>query len=297
MKNQKITGVISALVTPFDGNDKVNETVVKELVAYLLSKKAEGFYLCGTTGQGLWMNSSERKRVAETTIDAVNGAVPVIVHVGCVAPGEAAGLAAHAAANGASAISSIIPPTYTTLSSIVSYFNMLSVAAPDMQLFPYFMGATLPPMEIMEGLKDVPTLAGTKYTGPNMYEMTSILAMGNEPWSVFSGMDEQCIFAAMCGTDGAIGSSVNIMTGLYKEIRRLVATDNQGTAYKLQQKANRVITILKYYNYPAALRAALGFLGFECGDPRLPAVAFDKSKLENMKSELMEAGFEEITSM
>ena len=286
-----------ALVTPFDRNGNVSEGALRELAAYHLTKKSAGFYLCGTTGQGLWMSTAERKRILEVVLDAVRDAVPVIAHVGCVAPAEAAELAVHAAKVGASGISSIIPPTYATLESIVAYFDMLSKHAPETPLLPYFMGTPLPPMQIMEGLSKTVTLAGTKYTGPNMYEMRKIIEIGSEPWSVFSGMDEQCVFGAMCGADGAIGSSINVMPGIYKEIRRLVAEDRQGEAYALQERANGIITVLISYGYPGALKAAHGILGFDCGDPRLPEMPFDSSKTDNLKADLNAAGFEEISSM
>jgi dihydrodipicolinate synthase/N-acetylneuraminate lyase len=130
-----------------------------------------------------------------------------------------------------------------------------------------------------------------------MYEMTRIIEMGSEPWSVFSGMDEQCVFAAMCGAHGAIGSSINVMPGVYREIRRLVAADKQAEAWALQQQSNRILTILISYGYPAALRAALGVLGFECGVPRLPELALGDLQAEKLGSELSEAGFQRLAAM
>ena len=297
MNNQKLTGVFPALVTPFDQKTSVNPNAIEKLVEHFLSKKVDGFYVCGSTGQGLWMGTEERKLVAETVIDAVAGAVPVIIHVGCVAPAEAAKLAVHAERAGAAAISSIIPPSYDDLGALGAYFSMLSEHAPELPLLPYFMGVTIPPVKVMNKLADVPTLAGTKYTGPNMFEMTQIIGMGTEPWSVFSGMDEQCVFAAMCGADGAIGSSVNVIPGVYKEIRRLVADNRQGEAYTLQKRANRVIMTLGSHGYAGALKAAIGILGIECGDPRLPAAPFDKSQLPQLTSDLSAVDFEELSSM
>ena len=297
MNDQKLTGVLPALVTPFDDKANVNPSAIEKLVAYFLSKKVDGFYVCGSTGQGLWMSTEERKLVANTVIDAVAGAVPVIVHVGCVAPAEAAKLTVHASGAGAAGISSIIPPSYEDLDALHAYFSMLSAHAPDLPLLPYFMGSTIPPIEVMAKLADVPTVAGTKYTGPNMFEMTRIIEMGTASWSVFSGMDEQCVFGAMCGADGAIGSSVNVIPGVYREIRRLVADNKQREAYTFQKKANRVITVLKSYGYAGALKAALGMLGIECGDPKLPAPPFDRARTEQIKSDLSAVDFEELSSM
>ena len=286
-----------ALVTPFGTDGSVNESAIRELVAHHISKKVDGFYLCGTTGQGLYLSSTERKLVVETVIDQVDEKVPVIVHVGSVGLRKASDLASHAVAAGAAAISSIIPPTYTTLDGIAAYFQGLSEAAPQLPLLPYFMGAPTSPVTVMERLSFIPNLAGTKYTEPNMYEMTRIIEMGKDPWSVFSGMDEQCVFAAMCGADGAIGSSANIMPEGYRKIRLLVTEDKHREAYELQKRTNRIITTLISYGYPGALRAALSLMGFDCGDPRLPELPFDRSKLDQLGTDLEAAGFGELTSM
>ena len=130
-----------------------------------------------------------------------------------------------------------------------------------------------------------------------MYEMTQIIQIAKDPWWVFSGMDEQCVFAAMCGATGAIGSPVNIMPGLYKTIRRLVAENDQGTAYEYQQNTNRILSVLISYGYAGALRAALEFLGFDCDDPRPPEAPLAPSRMTQLKADLMAAGFDKATSM
>ena len=110
-------------------------------------------------------------------------------------------------------------------------------------------------------------------------------------------MDEQCVFAAMCGATGAIGSSVNIMPGVYKKIRQLVAEGNPTEAYEYQCKANRVLAVLISYGYAGSLRAALSMLGFDCGDPRPPETPLDSSKLDSLRSDLKAAGFDEVTAL
>ncbi len=101
----------------------------------------------------------------------------------------------------------------------------------------------------------------------------------------------------MCGADGAIGSSVNVMPGVYKAIRRLVSEGKQGEAYGLQKKANRVITTLISYSYPGALKAALRILGVECGDPRLPEFPFDRAESNQLEADLSKADFESLAGM
>lgn len=296
MNNTELKGVMPALVTPLDSQGGVNETTVREMARYHLDKGSDGFYLCGSTGQGIYMTTNERKQTTEVVIDEVSGKVPVIVHVGSMVQVQAIELLKHASDAGAAAVSSIIPPSFESIEAITRYFRSLADVS-DLPLLPYFRGAAYSPLQIMKELQVVPTIMGTKYTGPDMYEMTHIIQIGKDPWWVFSGMDEQCVFAAMCGATGAIGSSVNVMPGVYKKIRQLVAEGNPTEAYEYQRKANNVLAVLISYGYAGSLRAALGMLGFDCGDPRPPETPLDSSKLDALKSDLKAAGFDEVTAL
>lgn len=57
------SGAWPALVTPFTPKDKVNVTVLRELVDYLIDKQVGGFYVCGGTGEGLFMSPEERTQL------------------------------------------------------------------------------------------------------------------------------------------------------------------------------------------------------------------------------------------
>ena len=65
----KLSGIIPALLTPFDEDDQVNVQVLRDLVEYLLSKGVSGFYVCGGTGEGLFMDEEERRLRGEEYVD------------------------------------------------------------------------------------------------------------------------------------------------------------------------------------------------------------------------------------
>ena len=133
-------GAWPALVTPFTAEDKVNVGVLRELVEYLIDKRVGGFYVCGGTGEGLFMSPEERKLVTETVVDQVNGRVPVIAHVGSMVVGDAVDLAEHAQETGAEGISSVIPPMFQNSESLYAYFERVGAAAPDIPLLTYIFG-------------------------------------------------------------------------------------------------------------------------------------------------------------
>ena len=286
-----------ALVTPFTQDDRINVPVLKELTEYLIQKGAGGFYVCGATGQGTSMSVVEREQVLESVLDKVNGRVPVIAQVGCLAVSEAVTLAQHAQAKGATAISSIIPPSYRDQRSLIAYFTAVARAAPTIPFLAYILAPNVSTVDFVRELQQIPNFAGVKYTGPDMYQLRQIINLRDYDWTVFAGMDEQLVFAAMWGIDGSIGSTLNVMTGLYREI---FAACRQGEYYRaqaLQLQANSVTETLHAFGFAGSLRAALGFLGFDCGNPRLPALPLPAGERQALRARLEEAGFLEIAAM
>ena len=122
-----IKGVIPALISCFDESGAYDERRQRAVVRFLLDKKVEGLYLTGSTGESFMMTPDERKHVVETVIDEVGGVVPVIAHVGAISTKVSIGLAKHAEACGADAISSV-PPFYWKFSDeeILDYYKDLS---------------------------------------------------------------------------------------------------------------------------------------------------------------------------
>ena len=291
------SGAWPALVTPFTAKDQVNVTVLRELTDYLINLGVAGFYLCGSTGQGIHMTPAERKLVTETVIEQVGGRVPVIAHVGSQVTSDAVDLARHAQSVGADGISSIIPAGYTNLESISRYFGAVAGGAPELPFLPYLFTSSLDPVALMHALKDLPNLAGTKYTGPNMYQFRQIIEARSGSWSVFSGMDEQCLFAAMVGSCGNIGSTLNVMPGIYRQIHQAYQEGNLTLGRDLQLRANRVTEVLIGYDFMGALKAALALLGFDCGQPRLPALPFPEARRDALRSDLEAVDFFEIAAL
>ena len=290
-------GAWPALVTPFTAQDTVNTTVVKELVDYLLEKRINGLYLCGTTGEGLYMSPDDRKLVAETAIKQVNGRIPVIVHVGCVAMSDAVDLAQHAQQAGADGVSSILPPKYEGIPSLYAYYEAIGSAVPDLPLITYIFGGPVDAVALMTELMKIPTVAGVKYTGPNMYEFRNIIELRSDNWTVFSGMDEQCIFAAMFGANGNIGSTLNFMPGVYREIHECIKSGDLARGRDLQLRANAVTKTVISFGFPGALKKVMGILGFDCGSPRMPNLPFPEEKLADLKAQLEAVGFSSLAKM
>lgn len=299
MKTNHFHGAWPALLSPRTRSGDINVPVLQNFVEYLINLDIDGLYLCGSTGEGIYSTVAHRKKVTETVRDQVGDRIPIIVHVGSQSSTDAIELAKHAVEVGVDGISSIIPANYANMAAAKLYFQQLAEAAPTMPLLPYLIGLSTSPVPLMRELMDVPNVAGTKYTGPNMYEMEQILRLGEADrpfgWTVFSGMDEQCVFAAMFGAHGNIGSTLNFMPAIYKAIHRSLAEGDLARARDLQLKANCVTETAISFGFMGALYEMVNMLGFDCGEPRLPNLPLSADQRKALHRELEALNWTEVT--
>ena len=291
------SGFWPALITPYTADDRINLTVLRELVDYHLSKQVTGFYLCGSTGEGAFQTVAERKLVTETVMARVDGRVPIIVHVGAAGIHDATHLAGHAQDNGAAGISSILPPVIYNQQGVVPFFERVAAAAPELPFLPYLLGVSRDVMTLMHEMAHIPTLAGTKYTGPNMYEMNQVVRFRSEGWTVFSGMDEQAALGLMYGAAGIIGSTFNLMPGVYREIYASVRRGDHAQALDLQRRANRITELMIRHGFVGAFREGMRLLGFDCGQPRLPNLPLPEEKRASLHASFQELGLADLAAL
>ena len=290
----RFSGAWPALVTPFTNCDDVNVTVLREITEHLISKDVDGLYVGGTTGEGIFMSVDERNLIAETVIEQVNERIPVIIHVGALSIKDAVALARHADQIGASGISSVVLTYYESLESLYAYYSQIAQAVPELPFLGYMFGGTVNAVSLMRKLMEIPSLVGAKYSGSNMFEFRQLVQLRQEDWTIFSGMDEQCLFAVMSGSHGNVGSTLNFMPGVYREIRRCAEVGDYMNGMEIQNQANAITHIMQTYGFQGALKAVMSKIGFDCGSPRLPNLPFPEERWRTLYAELEKYDFDEM---
>ena len=114
----KFKGIFTALLTPFDSANKVNEKELEKLVKFCLDKGVKGFYVGGSTAEAFLLSTDERKQI----MDVVKSTAPdatLIAHIGSINEIEATDLAKHAKALGYDVISSVAPFYYKFTFNII----------------------------------------------------------------------------------------------------------------------------------------------------------------------------------
>ena len=105
-------GVLPALITPFtEDGSAIDTDALAALVDRLIGGGVAGLVPGGSTGEFTTLTNPERRRLAETTVEAAGGRVPVVAGTGALSTRETVELSVHAEQAGAAAVM-IVPPFY-----------------------------------------------------------------------------------------------------------------------------------------------------------------------------------------
>lgn len=266
-----ITGVIPAMVTPFDENEKLDEGRLRALIEFLIARKLDGLYITGSTGESFLMSPEERKRVVEVTVEAVDGRLPIIAHIGAIGTHSSIDLAKHAEAAGVDAISSV-PPFYWGFSpdQIVGYYADVT-AATRLPMIAYNVPlAGLMGFDVLQRLAGIEGLAGIKYTAPTHAEIMRIKAEVGQDFIIYSGADEMAMAGLQFGADGIIGSFYNNMPEVFIGLNEAVKAGDITEARRLQAIGNAVIFRSLPRGAVTTIKRTVAWLGCDAGYARRP---------------------------
>ena len=277
---KKLDGIFTALLTPFDKNNMINEKELRRLIDFNLGMGVRGFYVTGSTGEAFMLTTEERMRVMEIVRDHAPDAT-LIAHVGSVDERAAMSLGIRARELGYDLVSSVAPFYYKfTFPEIREYYKRVADASELPMLvyhIPAFTGVNMGTKEMSEFLSDS-RFAGIKYTSGDFFTMEQCKTLHPDK-IIYNGYDEMLLSGLIMGADGAIGSTYNFMANKFVRILSLFREGKIDEAQKVQREANRIITILCSLGVMQAEKEILCQLGFDFGECRKPFGALsDDSK-------------------
>ncbi len=282
--NEKFKGIFPALLTPFDGQDRVDTEVLGRLVDYNLQKGVDGFYVAGSTAEGFLLDAKERLAVMETVSSRAGGKCTLIAHIGCISTKQAIEYAREAKEMGYDAISSVAPFYYKFSFEEIRRYYFDIVDAVDLPMliynFPAFSGVNLTTDNIREFLADDRFL-GVKHTSSDFYALEQFKA-GFPDKVVYNGYDEMFLAGLSMGADGGIGSTFNFMAEKYIEIRRLFQENDMSAAQALQREVNTILRALVEVGVMQGEKAIMEGLGFPLGQARSPFAPLSGAQKEKL---------------
>lgn len=277
MKNlEKYHGVIPAFYACYDEEGNISTKRVRALTKYFIESGVKGTYVCGSSGECIYLSKEERKLVLEHVMDEAKGRLTVIAHVACNNTADSMELAAHAESLGVDAIAAI-PPIYFHLPpyGIAKYWNDISGAAPNTDFIiyniPQLAGVALT-VPLFEEMRKNKRVIGVKNSSMPVQDIQLFKAAGGEDCIVFNGPDEQFISGRLIGAQGGIGGTYGVMPQLFLKANDYLQNRELEKAQAIQYDINNIIYAMCACkgNLYAVIKELLRRRGLELGSVRLP---------------------------
>ncbi len=293
-----VQGIWPALCTPFDEGLKLSPGRVAPLVRHLVDAGSDGFFITGGTGEGRQMSAAERRRMCETVTHDVAGQVPVVFHVGGTTTEDAVVLASEARALGADAVASVAPVDQPNdLAAAVRHYAAIGGAS-EVPFYVYWLArdvdGQVSPGQFLEAMDAVPNFAGIKFTDPNFFVFQQLVDLSGGRLNAITGPDEMCVAGFVMGSDGAIGSTYNIMPRMFLRMYDAFRNGRIQEAMKLQIQANRVIALLISVGVLAGIKKLLEWRGVPVGPPRPPTAWLSAKGEDRLRTGLEALDFEVV---
>ena len=296
------SGVMPAMVTPFNKDESINEENLRNLVNFLIEQDVTGLVPVGTTGEFVNMTFEERLKVIEIVVDETNGRVPVIAGTGETGTKLVIDATKAATDIGADAVL-IVTPYYLKPKAKGLYDHYFTIAEKTdipMVLYniPACTGVELP-WTVVEDLVDIENIVAIKDSSGDYKYFSAVLEKVSDKISVLIGWDENVLGALAGGAAGCILGSANVFPKIWLEIYNHVKNNRLEEAQTLQKKVQKIARLL-INSGALGVKSCLNMMKVPVGKTRQPIVLGDTLSYEikdELRVELEKLGLIEKTEL
>ena len=276
-------GIYTAIVTPFNDADELDEKVFRRLIDFQIASGAAGLLVIGGSGEYVSLTPSERQRAIDVAIDQVANRVPIVV--GALAPGtkEVQDTVRYAARAGASA--ALVLPAYyikPSAAGIHEHFSRVADAAP-ISIVAYNnagrTGITLD-VGILESLTSIPSIVALKECERDLALVASKINAVGKRIAIMSGDDDLGFPTFLLGSPGGIFTTANLVPAFHRKLFEATVSGDLTRARRMHYALLPLIEALYTANHPAPLKEAMAFIGHPVGRARVP---LQKGNPENLR--------------
>lgn len=285
MRNPLFSGACTALVTPFL-DDSVNYPLVERLIQRQMDAGIRAVVLAGTTGESATLTDEEKLTLFSRAKAYTGKDCTVICGTGSNSTARAVALSRAAEEVGADALL-VVSPYYNKATEeglIAHYMSIAHAVSIPVILYnvPTRTGVDIP-VSVYRRLSYVPNIVGVKEAAFDITKATKIRNECDEGFHIWSGNDAYAVPTVALGGAGVISVVSNIYP---EETAAMVSAALDGdfdTAADIQCRLQPLIDILFSEVNPIPVKAAMQYIGFDCGTPRLPLTPPSEKTVKRLK--------------
>jgi len=274
MKPRYFGAVMSAMVTPFDGQGRLDLDAAQRLARWLVERGNDGLVLAATTGESGTLTDDERCDLVRAVCEAVT--VPVVAGMGSNDTAHSVELTRRAKSLGAAGVIAVSPYySRPPQAGIEAHFRAVAAATElPVMLYdvPLRTGRRIAEDVLLRLFRDVPNIVAFKDATADPPAAAALVAQAGEHSDLYSGDDPYTLPLLAAGAVGVVGTSTHWAGPLFQQ---MIAAFHRGDVAAARGLHARLLPSFKFINnddcvFSMSIKAMLRTLGQDVGECRLP---------------------------
>ena len=281
MTNFDKADLMTALITPFNKEDKVDYPGLKKLTEHLLNTGSTGFVIGGTTGETATMTHDEKIELYTKFAQIIAGRVPVVAGTGSNNTAQTVAFTQEVGQIPGIDMALVVAPYYNKPDQrgITAHFEKVAENSPVPIIIYNIPGRTGIKItkETLVELSHNPKIAGVKQCS-DLEDLEYIVEHAANDFLVYTGEDLQSLTAKALGAKGVISVASHIYGKAMREMYDDLDQGKISAAGKLQRQLMPKMQALFMYPSPSPVKAVLNAQGLPAGGCRLPIVDLNETE-------------------
>lgn len=290
-----IEGIITAVVTPFDENEDVDEQGFRTIIDHLIDQGIHGLFPVGSQGEFYALTVEEKRRLMEVAVEQARGRVFVMPNTGAITTRESVLLSRIAEGAGADCVSVITPFFISpTQEELYQHFKAIcrSVEIPVVAYNnPDRTGGVALSVATLQRLsQELPNFVGIKDSSGDLTTLAEMIRLCPADFKVIMGRDTLIFGALMYGAKGAIAATANVAPRLVVGIYEAFKAGDYERARQCQRELAPLRIAFGLGTFPVVMKEALTMMGLPAGRCRGPIQPLGPEKRAKLREILLEIG-------
>lgn len=285
-----ISGVLSALVTPFAEDGSVDEKLLRAIVDRSVDAGLDAVVAGGGTGEVASLDEDERARVFEVVVDQTAGRVPVVANIGALTAAKAARLGQSAQRAGADVVM-LITPYYEQLSTAeLARFIRQVAGGVDLPVMlynnPSVTGTNLDAEILARFGREIDNVQYVKDSSKDWEQALRLIHHHSDDIGLIVGWDSFLFSALLEGATGIMAGAANVVPDEIAAVAKALRVGDIESARALWLRLFPVIDALLELPFVQAVKAGLALRGIPVGSPREPLLDLSSDDVARLKTAL-----------
>jgi len=266
--------LITAMVTPFTPNGKVDYNKSQELAEYLYQNGSDSLVIAGTTGESPTLSKEEKLKLFAAVAEMSAGRGSVIAGTSSYDTAASVELTKAACKQGVDGILAVVPYyNKPPQEGLYQHFSAIAAAAGDLPVILYNIpgrtGINMTSATVAR-LAAIDNIIGIKEASGSMDQTSEIKSLVADDFVLYSGDDSLTLPLLALGARGVISVASNFIGNQLKDMLDTFVSGNIPAATKKHLELLQIFKTLFITANPIPVKYCMNRLGLPAGPCRLP---------------------------